>query len=143
MTEPKRLQDLNVKPGDWVRCESSKTEYFTVGGHYIVGADGRISDRDGDKWLNTDTTLFTVLPPPHDDWQDGPAPEGAPVETRTQWRRRPDVKGELVMFGIHYRGKWHMNETHELDDTHRFTFPTTNGKLDTGDVTVRIEEIGE
>lgn len=59
MTEGKRLQDLDLKPGDVVRCVFADTPEFSKGTYYKVRFDGVIKSDTGSDYVEGMTTLST------------------------------------------------------------------------------------
>jgi hypothetical protein len=55
-----KLRELNIKPGDVVKCAGSYSEPFTAGKHYTVTDNGWLIDDEGDEWF-PNSRIFRVV----------------------------------------------------------------------------------
>ena len=95
----KPLKELNVKPGDIVKCvDNDDCYWWTIGKTYAVTADGTPADDDGHTYGNYDdpqpTILFTVISRATDQEKGEPA-----VEDMWKTLKELNVKpGDVVGF---------------------------------------------
>ena len=98
----KTLKELNVKPGDVVKCvgyiDGYNCDWWTVGKTYAVTADGTPADNDGHTYGKYDdpqpAILFTVISRATDQEKGGPM-----VEDEGKTLKELDVKpGDIVGF---------------------------------------------